>query len=120
MNREYVKEMMPIFQAFAEGKTIEIYSRINDNWVVNDYPEFDGHPDYYRIKPEPKYRPFNSEEMEALVGKVLKHSTGGTYLAVNFTNGGIQFVYDLKPYSYTAKNLLDNWTIDGQPAGMLE
>ena len=61
MTREEAKELLPIIQAFADGKTIEIY---DDEWktmVLKD-PHFDCVPSCYRIKPEPKYRPFKNQE----------------------------------------------------------
>ena len=63
MTREDAKELLPIIQAFAEGKTIEIGD--NRGWrdLIIDSPKFDCEPSCYRIKPEPKYRPFaNAEE----------------------------------------------------------
>ena len=63
MTREEAKELLPIIQAFAEGKTIEIGD--NRGWrdLIIDSPKFDCEPSCYRIKPEPKYRPFaNAEE----------------------------------------------------------
>lgn len=61
MNREQAKELLPIIQAFAEGKTIEYYS--NDNWIEDKNFNFIDKAQNYRIKPSPKYRPFaNAEE----------------------------------------------------------
>ena len=62
MTREEVKEMLPIIQAFAEGKTIEIYN--NREWqdLIIGSVKFDCKPSCYRIKPEPRYRPFKTQE----------------------------------------------------------
>ena len=60
MTREEAKEFLPIIQAFAEGKTIETLD--TDGWVETDNPAFKPSSTYYRIKPEPKYRPFKSQE----------------------------------------------------------
>ena len=62
MTREQAKELLPIIQAFAEGKTIEICD--NRGWrdLIIDSPKFDCKPSCYRIKPESKYRPFNNAE----------------------------------------------------------
>lgn len=66
MNREQAKELLPIIQAFAEGKTIEIRSNSKYNpgeWIETATPTFDIKSHEYRIKPEPKYRPFaNAKE----------------------------------------------------------
>ena len=63
-NKEEVKSVMNIIQAFADGKTIQAIDPYEDEWVdqaeLNFEALFDGQ---YRIKPEPKYRPFaNAEE----------------------------------------------------------
>lgn len=61
MNRTEMKSFLPILQAFAEGKEIE--SREEYKWyrVLEICNEMN--PQDYRIKPEPKYRPFaNAEE----------------------------------------------------------
>ena len=64
MTREEVKEMLPVLQAFADGKTIESRCIKCDKslWYDDEDPSFDDDFEY-RIKPEPKYRPFaNAEE----------------------------------------------------------
>ena len=62
MTREQAKELLPIIQAFAEGKTIDIYN--NREWkdLMIGSIKFDCKPSCYRIKPEPKYRPFKTKE----------------------------------------------------------
>lgn len=68
MDREQAKELLPIIQAFAEGKTIQS-KRINGTWIdlemktaLNIISLID-QPQKYRIKPGPKYRSFaNAEE----------------------------------------------------------
>ena len=64
MTREEVKEMLPVLQAFADGKTIESRCIKGDKslWYDDEDPSFDNDLEY-RIKPEPKYRSFaNAEE----------------------------------------------------------
>lgn len=63
MDRQQAKELLPIIQAFAEGKIIQS-RRINGMWIdlemktaLNIISLID-QPQKYRIKPEPKYRPF--------------------------------------------------------------
>lgn len=60
MTREQAKELLPIMQAFAEGKTIE-YRGYGGAWKVAQTPTWCSHL-CYRIKPEPKYRPFRTQE----------------------------------------------------------
>lgn len=62
MNRERAKELLPIIHAFAEGKTVQFKNSFED-WIDCDNIMFNWPPKDYRIKPEPKYRPFaNAEE----------------------------------------------------------
>lgn len=64
MNRNQAKQLLPIIQAYAEGKAIESRCIKGDTslWYDDKDPSFDDDFEY-RIKPEPKYRPFaNAEE----------------------------------------------------------
>ena len=61
MTREEAKEYLPIMKAFAEGKIIELYDMLL-GWTELKNPTFDSSPANYRIKPEPKYRPFRTQE----------------------------------------------------------
>ena len=63
MTREEIKELLPIMQAWAEGKIIQFRKKGTVQWV--DLYEDDlrvSSAYHYRIKPEPKYRPFESQE----------------------------------------------------------
>ena len=59
MTREEAKELLPIIQAFAEGKVIEIFDD-EIGQVEKENPKFNLNPEFYRIKP--KYRPFKTQE----------------------------------------------------------
>ena len=72
MTREEAKELLPFIQAFAEGKTIQVLA--NDTWKDEDYPFF-GPLCQFRIKPEPKYRPFKTQE--ECWNEMLKHQPFG-------------------------------------------
>lgn len=81
MNRKEIKSFLPILQAFADGKEIEC--REEDEWyrVLEICNEMN--PQDYRIKPEPKYRPFkNAEECWQ---EMLKHQPFG-YTYDRFNN----------------------------------
>ena len=69
MTREEAKQLLPIIQKFAEGKCVE--TKTGSGWISIENMSFAGKPDNYRIKPEPKYRPFaNAEECWK---EMLKH-----------------------------------------------
>lgn len=63
MNREQAQKLLPIIQAFAEGKTIQVKGPDN-RWYDYDSKDcklkFDSDLQKYRIKP--KYRPFANKE----------------------------------------------------------
>ena len=64
MTREEAKQLLPIIQAFAEGKAIEsrCIKGYKSLWYDDEDPSFDNDLEY-RLKPEPKYRQFlNAEE----------------------------------------------------------
>lgn len=76
MNRERAKELLPIIQAFAEGKAIEsrCIKGYTSLWYDDEDPSFDNDLEY-RIKPEPKYRPF--KDAEECWEEMLKHQPFG-------------------------------------------
>ena len=74
MTREEIKELLPIIQAFAEGKQIEV-KRKNEWFGIGDDIYFSESPSDYRIKPEPKYRPFKTQE--ECWNEMHKHSDFG-------------------------------------------
>ena len=73
MTREEAKELLPIMQAFAEGKTIE-YRESGGAWKVAHTPTWSSCL-FYRIKPEPKYRPFRTRR--ECWDEMLKHQPFG-------------------------------------------
>lgn len=88
MDRNQAKEFYPILQAFAEGKIIEIRRKptadnngvTKDGWFeFNDWAEMKELEYWvnvdYRIKPEPKYRPF--KDAEECWAEMLKHQPFG-------------------------------------------
>ena len=64
MTREEAKVLLPIIQAFAEGKVIECRTKPSafmNKWTEMKEIEYWNNTEY-RIKPEPKYRPFNNAD----------------------------------------------------------
>ncbi len=119
MNRQQAKELLPIIQAFAEGKIIQS-RRINGMWIdlemktaLNIISLID-EPQKYRIKPEPKYRPFaNAEECWQ---EMQKHQPFGWvktdegYEQIWHVNKGDDFNATLKTCAF----------VDGTPFGIKE
>lgn len=64
MDRNQAKRLLPIIQAFAEGKVIQSRHIKSGSslWYEVETPNFDNNDFEYRIKPESKYRPFKNAE----------------------------------------------------------
>jgi len=76
MTREEIKGLLPLLQAYADGKALQYY--YSGEWI--DLKEGEdlslvNYPKKYRIKPTPTYRPFaNAEECW---NEMLKHQPFG-------------------------------------------
>lgn len=64
MTIEQVKVLLPIIQAFAEGKKIQSRCITGETslWWDDNNPTFEDDNFEYRIKPEPKYRAFTNAQ----------------------------------------------------------
>lgn len=130
MDRNQAKEFYPILQAFAEGRTIECRTKlslIEGEDVPNDWTEMKEieHWNYieYRIKPEPKYRPFvNAEECWAEMQKHqpfgwVKDRNGSKFVIEIVDSKGFVEVYD--EGTCTFNEVFENRTFaDGTPFGV--
>ena len=76
MTREQAKELLPIIQAFAAGKQIQD-SIDCVRWFDTDEInlEYEGQKIKHRVKSEPKYRPFKTQE--ECWNEMLKHHPFG-------------------------------------------
>ena len=76
MTREEAKELLPVIQAFAAGKQIQD-SIDCVRWFDTDEInlEYEGKKIKHRVKPEPKYRPFKTQEK--CWNEMLKHQPYG-------------------------------------------
>lgn len=139
MNRNQAKEFYPILQAFAEGKIIETRRKptadnngvTKDGWFeFNDWTEMKELEYWvnveYRIKPEPKYRPF--KDAKECWQEMLKHQPFGVVKDKYFANyqthraftclvtNGCHFRgYEDETFENSFKNLL---FADGTPFGV--
>lgn len=106
MDRNQAKELLPIIQAFAEGKVIECRRKptadnngvTKDGWFeFNDWTEMKELEYWvnvdYRIKPEPKFRPFKDAEecwkemqKHQPFGWVVDRKSGVMYLLRSLTD----------------------------------
>ena len=130
INKETIQKLNPLFQALAEGKTIQVES--GDDWMDID---FGGEgvnastlitcPECYRVKPEAKYRSFkNAEECWQ---EMSKHQPFGW---IKCKEGYFNIVYVDDDYAGLAdpdgssillaskNSYQDNTFYDGTPFGM--
>jgi hypothetical protein len=133
MNRNQAKQMMPIIQAYAEGKIIECRTKpgfikgtdIPNDWTETKEIKFWNNIEY-RIKPEPAYRPFeDAEECWAEMQKhqplgftKLKNAKSGYYMVTFIASGAIVGMNNT-PFSY--EDMFDSYAFaDGTPFGIKE
>lgn len=125
MTREEAKRRAELYSALADGKTIQIISS-NGTWEDIKTEKINKIYDYnsYRIKPEPKYRPFKSQE--DCWQEMQKHQPFGWVKAPNGELFCIDKVFDEgvvhKHSSCRFEEYLDgNYTFaDGTPFGIME
>ena len=135
MTREEAKNLLPIIQAFAEGKDIQIRNITDDGWddINDDRMSFCAKAEAYRIKPEPKCRPF--ETQEECWNEMLKHqpfgwlkskknerhfSIGSVFWDNDFNGVYVTFAYD-GMLCRSSKSVFEDFTfLDGTPFGIKE
>ena len=76
MTREEIKRRAELYSALAEGKTIQILN-MEGNWIDVEVKKLNHIPETlkFRIKPEPQYRPFKTQE--ECWNEMLKHQPFG-------------------------------------------
>ena len=114
ITRENAKELLPIIKAYSEGKKIQFFD--DEKWVDREILSFDSEPYRYRIKTEPKYRPFkNSQECWE---EMQKHQPFGW---VKYKDSSAYFTIDGFCKNTNFDYLLENRIFaDGTPFGIKE
>lgn len=127
MTREEAKELLPIIQAYAEGKAIQI--KKEGDWLEvgkNTEVYFSESQSDYRIKPEPKYRPFKTQE--ECWSEMHKHPDFGWiiynkkyYSICDVTSNEITILYECDPCCLDFESCMEEVTFtDGTPFGINE
>ena len=112
MNRNQAKKFYPILQAFAEGEAIECRTKpsaLSKSWQdMNDWTEIKeiGYWDNieYRIKPEPKYRPF--KDAKECWQEMQKHQSFGwvkyadKYISISAIDSNNDYEIDFDDYTF--------------------
>lgn len=124
MNRKEATELLPIIQAYTEGKEIEgLYKGTKSPWFkIKDMDFNEGI--IFRIKPEPTYRPFkDAEECWVEMQKhqpfgwvKMKDTESGYYILKGIAN---QVVIGLNETPFSYKKVFEDYTFaDGTPFGI--
>lgn len=131
MTREEAKQLLPLIQAYADGKTIQYLDK-DLNWQDFDDLQFSGCISY-RIKQGQKYRPFKSQE--DCWQEMLKHQPFGWLKSKN--DGRLRCIGEVswsdefetvhialstsESLSRSANSMFDEYTFaDGTPFGIKE
>ena len=132
MTKEDIKKFMPLMQAMLEGKTIQRH--LDDmGWVYTDKIFVGDGVSLYRIKPEPRYRPFKTQE--ECWQEMLKHQPFGWLKSKK--NGRLRCIGEVswsdefetvhialstsESLSRSANSMFDEYTFaDGAPFGVVE
>lgn len=124
MDRNQAKEFYPILQAFAEGRVIECRTKPSavikswqdmNEWTEMKEIEFWNNTEY-RVKPEPKFRPFKN--VKECWNEMQKHQPIGwtklkgeiEYSFITDVNDSINYSDAIKEYTFA----------DGAPFGIKE
>ena len=110
MTREEAKRRAELYSALAEGKAIQVQNPVTSKWEyldINKIGEFMEELNY-RIKPEPKYRPFKTQE--ECWNEMLKHQPFGWiynkndscyYCIISVDEDKIELSPEMQPHSET-------------------
>ena len=123
MTKEKAKYLAEVLKAYAEGKPIEVL--LDDGWREVNLDEYslDAENEHYRIKKEPKYRPFkNAEEC---FNEMQKHQPIGwlywNTAFVHITEIGLGCIaFDNCTYTFIEAFNHGYTFVDGQPFGIKE
>ena len=131
MTREEAKELLPIIQAWAEGKSVQFLS--DGEWHDINQADFTCYPEKYRIKPEQKYIPFKTQEecwnemMKHQPFGWLKSKNNGRFSCIGEVYGSDKFetVYialsTSESLSRSSDSMFEQYTFaDGTPFGIKE
>lgn len=126
ITREKAKEMLPIIQAFAEGKKIETKYDIYD-WTETEELQLDSNHKH-RIKLEPNYRPFKNQD--ECWNEMMKHQPFGWFRStcnknlfniICIDDDGIKVTNTLCKSKYTYDRAFSSLKFaDGTPFGIRE
>ena len=133
MTREEAKRRAELYSALVDGKAIQVQNPVTSKWEyldINNIGEFIEELNY-RIKPEPKYRPFKTQE--ECWNEMHKHSdfgwikgkvTGEYKQVIRVFGCKTELIFNISynsPADYSPEMMFDSYTFtDGTPFGIKE
>ena len=131
MTREEIKEAAKVMEAYDNGKEIQFLNEEDDKWIDTPIPLFNWDKYTYRIKPEPKYRPFKTQE--ECWNEMHKHSdfgwikgnvTGEYKQVIRVFSCKTELIFNISynsPADYSPEMMFSCYTFtDGEPFGIKE
>ena len=84
MNKEQTKAAAEVMVAHANGATIEGKMKSSTHWQLLETPKWDWDCFIYRVKPQPKLRPWRPEEIP--VGALVRYKQEPTKIRLIISN----------------------------------
>ena len=128
MDRNEARKAAEVMLAYADGKEIEWSHRDGDgSWIRVNGPWFNWLSNNYRIKPQPKYRPF--KDAEECWQEMQKHQpfgwvrdkTDGHYIQITTVANGKEHCTIGANFGWDFEGFFKNYTFaDGSAFGVKE
>ena len=119
------KEMAEIMLAYDRGEQIENYYK--GEWVLAKYPKWNWEYVDYRVKPKPKYVPFETAEefitAQRKKGRFIIDKKSGTKYNIFINASNIVYLTNMYAFGFigTLQKIFDEFTFtDGTPCGKEE
>ena len=132
MTREEAKRRAELYSALAKGKSVQVQG-IDGSWVDVDIDKLNYFIEtpIFRIKPEPKYRPFESQEecwnemhKHPDFGWIKGKVTGEYKQVIRVFGCKTELIFNISynsPADYSPEMMFDSYTFtDGAPFGIKE
>lgn len=124
MTKEELRNAIKVMQAYIDGKSIEWTYLTNDTeWYPVGIPIWNWDKYEYRIKQEPKYRPFKDKDecwqemcKHAPFGWIKRNLSGSCVSITRISSTNLVIIVN---DSWTFKEVFDSFTFaDGTPFGV--
>ena len=128
MTIKEIRDAAKVMEAYANGKKIQFLDEYN-NWIDVTNPTFNWSIYIYRVKPEPKYRPFKNQEecwnemhKHSNFGWIKGNTTGEYKQIVRIYNYKSELIFNIGyngSADYSSETLFNSYTFaDGTPFGI--